>query len=192
MQLWLHIKVFKGRSCRAFSEQPRAATAAPGAKQAAFLRQHQQWSLWLWVVVFTSLPPYTTQEPLAAGLCFQPPWGQNSTAAGATATCGTYQPCSLEADSRVGWVLPHCCCLRAKFWTQESSLGLGQNEERDEYPAWCFTASEHRPAAEQTAQTKCLQVGQLKLLHIILFIKNGSIVKFVYIYIYFYGFYSQI
>lgn len=81
-------------------------------------------------------------------------------------------------------VLPHCCCLRAKFWTQESSLGSGQNEERDENPAWCFTSSVHRPAAERTAQTKCLQVSQLKLLQIILFIKNISWrISYIYIFL---------
>lgn len=185
LQLWLHTKVFKGRFCSAFSQQPRAATAACWGKAGSFSQtplsptSSDPWNSGL-LHIFISLLPHIIQEPLAAGLCFQTPVGTEFH----SYRCHHTTP---QAPTRlslrrltagrcwVWWILPHCCCLKAKFWSQERSLGLGQDEERHEHPARCFTSSVHRPAAEKTAQTKCLKVSQLKLLKLIL--------GFIYIYI---------
>lgn len=74
----------------------------------------------------------------------------------------------------------------------KSCLGLWQKGKRDEHPAWCYPSSISKFATEKAAQTKCLKVSHLKLWKIILFIKNISILKFIYIYTFLCFFYLQI
>lgn len=126
LQLWLHTKVFKGRFCSAFSQQPRAATAACWGKAGSFSQtplsptSSDPWNSGL-LHIFISLLPHIIQEPLAAEVCVSRPlWGQNSTAAGATTPHPKHPPDFLWGDWQQGDAGCYGSCLTAAVWKQNS------------------------------------------------------------------------
>lgn len=101
MQPWSHTKVFKGAVCwgkaGSFSQTPPSSTSSDPCD---------------WMVAFASLLPYIIPEPLAAGLCFQPPVGTE------------FHSCRCHCHIRLlSASLPGGCdgsCLTAAIWEQNS------------------------------------------------------------------------
>lgn len=192
------MNAFKGRTCSAFSQQPRAATATHRGEAGSFSQtppsstsSDPRDTQSLHTIHLTS-NPYLPKTSCCRFVFPDPPRGQTSD----FHSCGCHcHHAAHQAPTRfslrrsnagrdgVWWILPRCCCLKARCWTGDSCRGWGQKGKGDEHPAWCFTSSVYRLASEGTAQTKHLKASDLKLWKVMLFIKNIPIPGLVYFYI---------